>query len=345
MKNFILVAIVLISLLSINSCSEKFKVGAPYKEVMIVHGILDENDTAHYVKITKGFFDEENNNLLATKNIDSIYYDSLYVVISKVNKNGAVLQNYTLQKVDLKNEGIVKDTGIFAASPAFAYKLKQTLDPSFNYKINVTNPKTGKVVYSTTPILNTKQFEAQDLFGTFLDLSDTSLNKTFVFTPCENAAIVEIYLRFHYFEEWIVNGNTVGELKFADLPILTRKPVIGTGLMSHTFVNKNKYGLIGSGIGPAALGVKRFVDTPDVVFYVGGVELKKYIDITSIQGGITADQIKPIYTNMQGGDVYGLFSTRGKKAYYELPFTKATVDDLIGNPLAKSLNIVGRSPI
>jgi hypothetical protein len=87
------------------------------------------------------------------------------------------------------------------------------------------------------------------------------------------------------------------------------------------------------------------VDTPDFVFYLGGLELRKYIEITNAQGGITADQIKPVYTNMQGENAYGIFSSRVERNVYRVPFSKKTVDSLIYSPNAKFLQIVGKSPI
>jgi hypothetical protein len=48
---------------------------------------------------------------------------------------------------------------------------------------------------------------------------------------------------------------------------------------------------------------------------------------------------------MQGGDAYGILSTRVKREVYQIPFSKRTVDSLIYSPNAKYLNIVGKSPI
>ena len=52
------------------SCTTKFNVGADYKEVTVVYGLLSLADTAHYIKITKGYFDQKQNNLELAKNPD-----------------------------------------------------------------------------------------------------------------------------------------------------------------------------------------------------------------------------------------------------------------------------------
>jgi hypothetical protein len=328
------------------SCSEDFKVGAPYKESMVVYGLLDKGDTAHYIKISRAFFDQENNNLLAAKNIDSLYYDSINVVLTKM-VNGAVVASNTLQKVNLIDEGIIKDTGIFANQPAYAYKVKTNLDPNFDYKLTITNPKTGKVVTCqtnvmdndpTTFVISNPQDKKQ------LSFSDTKKTTDFLYIAPNNAAIIEMYLRFHYTEVLLKNGDSLVTTKFADLPIFTRKDVKTPNAQENfVFEHKNFFNIIAGGIGYENLNVRRYVDTPDVIFYLGGKELKMYIDITNAQGGITADQIQPIFSNMQGDDAYGILSSRVKRVINQTPFSKNTIDSLLYSLDATNLRIVGVS--
>jgi hypothetical protein len=329
------------------SCSEDFKVGAPYKESMVVYGLLDKGDTAHYIKITKGFFDEKGNNLTAAQNIDSIYYDSITVTMSKLN-NGSVIENYTLQKVNLKDEGIVKDSGVFINKPAFAYKFKTAINPDFQYRLTIVNPKTNKVVTCLTNALenNASVFVVDNpASNSTLFFEDPDGTTDFLFVPSPNAAIVEMYLRFKYYEVTLLGGNdSVAESKEADLPIFTRLPAKPGQQMNYVFENKNFFGLIAGGLGNASPNVRRYVDTPDVVFYLGGKELKTYIDITNAQGGITADQIQPIYTNMQGENAFGILSSRVKRLIPNIPYSKKTIDSLLYSKNATNLRIVGISP-
>jgi hypothetical protein len=348
MKKISLFLAFLCTIIVFASCSEDFKVGAPYKESMIVYGLLDKGDTAHYIKITRGFFDAKNNNLLAAKNIDSLYYDSLTVTISEITNN-TVVNVYPLQKVNLIAEGIAKDSGIFINQPSFAYKFKANLNSNFEYKLTITNPKTDKIVTCQTNILESNAnvfiIDAPQENGE-LEFGNTAQTTDFNFTPPPNSAIVEMYLRFRYYEVTKTGMDSVGILKFADLPIFTRKEVPNAiSPITYTFEHKNFLGLVAGGIGYAPLNVRRYVDTPDVIFYIGGKELKKYIDVTNAQGGITADQIQPIYTNMQGGSAYGILSSRVKREVKNLNFRQNTIDSLILSLDATNLRIVGISPL
>ena len=61
------------------------------------------------------------------------------------------------------------------------------------------------------------------------------------------------------------------------------------------------------------------------------------------QGGITYDQIKPTYTNLQGENVFGIFSTRGQIEMKNIKFNSATLDSIMNGSYTKSLHIVGIS--
>jgi hypothetical protein len=150
MKNYVSVlAWALIICLS-PACSEDFKVGAPYKNITIVTAVLDPADSAQYVKITRGFFDDTKNNIELARVADSLYHDTLIVLIG----------NDTLKKVSLKAEGIVKDTGAFVNDPAYAYKLP--VGRPLSNTLTIINPKTGEVITSKATLLGnivTPQFD------------------------------------------------------------------------------------------------------------------------------------------------------------------------------------------
>ena len=75
----------------------------------------------------------------------------------------------------------------------------------------------------------------------------------------------------------------------------------------------------------------------------GGADLKTYIDVNSAQGGITFDQIKPNYTNLQGENAFGILSTRGQIEFKKIKFSDATINDIINSTYTRSLRFVGTS--
>src|SRR5580658_5249734 len=55
------------------SCNNNLKILAPYKDVTIVYGLMDQSDPIHYFRINKAFEGAGNAYTMAT-NYDSIYY-------------------------------------------------------------------------------------------------------------------------------------------------------------------------------------------------------------------------------------------------------------------------------
>lgn len=336
-----------------SSCSEDFKVGAPYKNVMIVYGLLNRADTAQYIKITRGYFDEKGNNLLSAKNPDSIYHKNLSVQLEERNAAGTLVNTYTLSKVDLKAEGIIKDTGVFVSSPAYAYKLGPStpLKNNFRYKLLITNPENGAVVSATTTVLSnaSSDLKLENFVPGFstLNFSGTAEKSTFTWTVPKESGSTELFLRFNYLE---IENGVLETMKFADLPLATNLPVpANNNTMIIDYNNAGFLGDVKSGLKSAVGNIKRYVDTADLVLYAGGKELTKYITISNAQGGLTADQIKPIYTNLVSSnpdkeDVYGLFDTRVKVIIRNLPYSSATIDSLINSPFIQDVRIVGVSP-
>ncbi|MBL7754924.1 MAG: hypothetical protein JNM44_10640 [Chitinophagaceae bacterium] len=334
--------------LLLSSCKDDFKVGADYKDITVVYGLLSKSDTANYIRITKGFYDEKADNLILAQNSDSIYYNNLSVKLEQYS-NGALVKTIVLQRVDANLEGFVKDSGIFAQSPNYAYKFKDALDPSASYKLVLLNQNNGKVVTAQTEIINDNPsvFQINYPKGLFdrINVAEISGTCNYNWVAPPNSAFFDVVLRFWYQEK--NNTTLITTYKFKDLPLAKNIPANG-GNTQIQVSNEEFYRLLNSEIGIAPSNISRYVDTPDVVILAGGSVLKTYIDVTTAQGGLTYDQIRPIYTNIYsdgvlGKDALGIFSTRAIRIEKFVPYTKPSVDSIIGGSYTRNLNFVGVS--
>jgi hypothetical protein len=342
------VSLMAIVLLSLASCSEDFKIGAPYKNVTIVYGLLSQTDTAQYIKITRGYLDEQSNNFVSAKNADSLFYKDLTVVVENVNDNGTVINTYPCTKVELANEGYIKDTGTFATTPNYAYKFKAPLFG--NYRLQILNNETSKKITADCKIVDIGSFSTP-LTSSLPNEQLRPLNfasaggiAEFRWISPANSEIVDVILRVGYEEK--TGSNPVRIYKTVDLPVAIN--IIGaSGLKKSEFVSRAGFiGLLSSAFGPSGTTdqLSRYIDTPSVIYSAGGLRMREYVDATRAQGGITADEIRPVYKGgFNGEDVYGLFDSRVIKTVNGVPWSKATVDSMILNPAFKSLNIVGVS--
>jgi hypothetical protein len=329
-------------ILLLSSCSKDFSVGADYKDITAVFTILSQSDTAHYVKITKGYYDETQDNLLLAQNSDSIYYNNLEVKMEEIS-NGAVVNTTVLTRVDLNLEGYVKDTGIFAKSPNYAYKFKDTLMSSRKYRLKIKNLTSGKEIEGETDIISSSQLIFQNPFTNTqqLDFAVPFEIFNFAWNAPANAIFFDIALRFWYQE---TNTNTLATTyQYKDIPLVRNVLGSGGGAVTASMKNTDFYLSLFSELGAPPSYIVRRVDTPDLMLLAGGQVLKTYIDATTAQGGITYDQIKPNFTNLKGEDVLGIMSTRGIRTMKQIPFTQATVDSIKFGTYTQKLNIVGVS--
>ena len=133
------------------ACNDELIINADYKDITIVYGLLNIDDSIHYIKISKAFLNKNNDAIVIAQNPDSLYYkDSLRVVLDEY-KNGSLNRSIYL----FKTYSTDKDSGIFAWPGQYLYRTAVTkLDPDATYLLSITNMKTGKVIQSQSTLVN-----------------------------------------------------------------------------------------------------------------------------------------------------------------------------------------------
>lgn len=342
------------SVASLLSCTEKLDIAAPYKNITVVYGLLNRADTAHYIRIQKAFMDENQSAVDMAKVADSSFYNALDVLVKEITPSGVVNDTFHLRKVDLALERYAKDSGAFFNSPHYAYKFKHILDTNYQYRVVITNTRTGNVDSAVTPIItnmgpNYTQFgviEWQRSSVSFTkvyrengDLDESSY--TVIIPP--NVGVAELILRFHWTDSNVVTKTAVK--RHADFAQFAQKfgSFIPSPTSSNRFdlttQNKNIYDFLKGTMGlPASADQYRYMDSCEMLLYVAGTEYLKYKDLNTNKGGITANEIRPTYTNIQGKDVLGLFSTRSY-IQKKMGISSITMDSLRSNSITRDLNI------
>ena len=353
----LLLLLPLVGLMS--SCSEDFDVSAPYKSVTVIYGLLNAGDTAHYIRIQKAFLDEHKSAIDMAKVPDSNFYASINVHLKELtdtSRTGVLLFDEELPRVDLNTEGFPKDSGVFFNAPSYAYKSKRVLTPGRAYRIVVTNPSTGQVDSASTFLIynkpavvpfgfNVQQFHAFYImsFPAVLETSEFTLNAQIPLY----SQIYEGIIRFHYMEKDAAGTERwdSADYHFAtasrDLSDPTRVAV------ALTTLQRSFYYFLEGAIGKAPANTQRYLDSSDIFVWAGSADMANYQKINGAQGGITADQIKPLFTNIKsnrpGGGTLGLFTSRARVEYHNVGIDNNTLDSLMKNSITYPLNIRGRT--
>jgi hypothetical protein len=355
-----LIPAILILALAVSGCSTKFNVAAPYKNITVVYGLLDEIDTAHYIRIQKAFLDDSKSALAMAQVPDSNFYSNLNVKIERIDafNSGTIFDTIHLNLVDLNQEGYPKQSGVFFNSPNYAYKFKSVLVPYYTYRLVITNKTTGQSDSSETAIIddnNTSSFSVPviddivyNLNG--LDFSSSYNNFNLIATyndPVANfsfenqstpIAISQLIIRFNW-----LDSNTLTHAVSGHSYDYNAGYTTPTGGSSFTFqiANTSLYSAVASGLGTAPANTQRFLEKCDIFVYLGTFDFSNYQQTTSIQGtGLTANEIEPIYTNIKGANALGLYTSRGTRTG-KIAITRTTIDSLQSNATTSGVNIVG----
>lgn len=360
MKKIIFPLLSLAFLFFATGCSEKFDVAAPYKNITVIYGLLDQADTAHYVRIQKAFLDQDKSAVNMAKTADSNFYANLNVRIDRYDFTGKYKDSIHLDRVDLNNEGYPKQPGAFFTSPNYAYKFTVFLDPRYIHRIKATNLSTGHIDSADAPIIekqekngtgfyvykiddsagyrsgldfaNTGPYNYVDIYGRYRPLPD------FTFQGLGSpVTFAQTIIRFNW-----VDSNTDTHVKTArysdyDAGFLN---LVGN---SFTFkiLDRNLYSAIASGMQAAPDKTERHIDRCDLFVYLGTQDYYNYLQSNLTQGtGLTGSEIQPVYTNIKGANVLGLFTSRAVHAG-KLTITANTIDSLVKSPYLAHTKLKG----
>lgn len=329
------------------SCSEDFNVAAPYKNVTLVYGLLNMDDTAHYIRIQKAFLDEHKSALNMAGEADSSFYKNLDVTVREL-AGSVVVQNIPLERVNLVTEGYVKDSGSFFRTPNYAYKFKHVLNPNNRYRVVIQHPE-GNTDSSEIEIINARQmaFIISDTNNFFLKfdrtipVSNPSFSYAVLFNLPASARFMEVVIRFHWEEKDLNTGEVNRHV--SDFMMASRAAESPGGSYERVAVqNIDFYSFLRDAMQEVPFHIERYMDSSDVIVYAGGADFLNYINTVQVQStGLTADQLKPTYTNIHGKDVYGIFTSRAELIKRKVPFDQATIDSLKTNPITSGVNIKG----
>lgn len=352
----------------LSSCSEKFDVAAPYKDITVVYGYLDIGDTAHYIRIQKAFLDENKNAVDMAKVSDSSFFSDIDVSIERYNigGNNAFVNSIPLTRVDLTAEGYPKQSGAFFNAPNYAYKFTNTLEQQYIYRLKIKHKNSGNVDSADAPVINNQRVLPYDGFYVdLLDNSSSNLSGLVFFSSIPNrgfsidasykhmpanvynyknekspAQIAQAFIRFNWVDS---NAITAAKTYHSYDFDAGYSPVTTTNTITFSLKNQTMFSAIAAGLGAAPANTYRLLEPCDLTIYLSTSDYYKYQQAMQFQGtGLTASEISPIYTNIKGKDALGLFTSRAMRTGRVI-ISDMTVDSLRTNPVLSQVKIAGRN--
>jgi hypothetical protein len=310
-------------------CETDFEVNAPWKEVMVVDGLLNTLDSVQYIKVSKAFLGEGNAYVMAQQK-DSIYYADVLDVKMQRIQGGQVTETFSLTRNELND----KDSGTFAYPFHILYSTNHPIvdNDGSEYKIIVTNTQTGVTALSQTKIASdvhiTSPFQRPPPLGDSIDLATAGESPAFViFDPGVNSNIFDLIIRFYYRE---IDPSGVSKQYYVDWNFTDKNYTQNPPEINFVFYKYDLFNYIGANI-PDKPGYIRRIDSlspglrPFQYIIIAGTEdLQTYYQLQTPTSGVVEEPAT--FTTVQNG--LGIFTSRLIHSLYYFPnaVTEAAFD-------------------
>lgn len=289
------------------SCETDFNVIADYKEVAIVYGLLNQNDTVHYLRINKAFLGSGNALTYASIADSSSFGADIKVMLISNTKDTTVFDTITIYS---------KLPGDFYSPGQLFYSSNKVLNENNTYKLLIINKKTGNEVSSITNLIHNFHFIQPALMippytqSTLNFKRSTHSIQKFIWTNAINGKRYQLKLYFNY-KEMIAPGDTNFVKVEWVFPEQVTDAITGDGNSTASYYNEEFYTLCENKIPyddpvKEAAVIKRYAFTCEIWVTAVGDEFNTYLDANGPSTGLLIE--KPDYSNITNG--LGLFSSR-----------------------------------
>ncbi len=299
MKKFIVLLILSSIIIFYNSCKEDVNINASWKDITIVYGLLNQNDTTHYIKINKAFLGDGDALIMAQEPDSSTYGDALDVKVEEWENNKR-LNSFVFDTTSIYN----KDSGLFYYPGQIVYKCCASLNQNYKYKLIIKNK--DKIVSSETNLVHDFDIEKPRQGQKINFKANTPLNVKWV--SAKNGKRYELMIRFHYKE---INKHTLDTLnKYIDWSFGDKKSMTlyGGEEMEIQYHGNQFFSLLENQLSYNP-DIERIAGKVDYIFTVVGDELNTYLEVNEPSSSIV--QERPEYSNINNG--IGIFSCRYQK--------------------------------
>ena len=317
--------------LSLISCNQDIDLTADWENIPIVYGLLNQADTAHYIRVEKAFQDQNGNAFLAALEPDSIYYANATVRLLNLTTG----KQATLQKVDGAAEGYPRDSGDFAQFPNYLYKVRKNdfvLEGGDEVRFILERGDNFPEVNSDCIILSDIVSQSHTS-GSKIDFPEDR-DVTFRWRAGEEARIFDLSLIIHYEEKRFGDPNVKAyELEWNMAKNVKRST--GTEVISTKVFGLEFYKFLAEEI-ESIPDATRVLTGMDLVITGGGEAVEQYISIALANTGITSAQEIPVYSNLSEGR--GIFTSIVKTTVSDLLLSNDSETYLQNSDLTQGLN-------
>lgn len=285
------------------ACSNKLDVNADWKDITVVYGLLNQNDSIHYLRITKAFLGPGDALKFAKIPDSSNYPNKLDVRLEEWDISGGDSTLKHTYSFDTTSTAINKDTGIFYYPYQKVYYTPGKFNENYTYKLYIILPKTGKVITGRTVLIGRMTIKTPRSGNKAAILPQTNIPLDFLTSI--NGRRYQLVLRFNYTE--YTTKDTAKIAKYVDWQVFNNvfsPDLTGGKDLQPYYLGDGLYSALKSKI-PVDPTVTRHATSVDYILSVGSDDLNTYMNVTA--PSTTIVQERPSYTDITNG--IGLFTS------------------------------------
>lgn len=345
MKKLLLFAPVLGLLWS--ACSNDFEIAAPRKDIPVVYSIMSVSDTAQYVRVERAFIDPTASAYVVALEADSLYYpeNAIAVYLERVS-NG---QRYPLTRVDGNLDGHIRESGTFATSPNWLYKVKTSqitggLVKGQAYRLVIERADGNPNVTAETTVPDSLLlFRPEPSTTTPRRINLSGNNPVSVeWRSSVSAYIFDVYMNIRYREAALDGSSSVNKsIRWrAAKNVVRENTLIGGGFYrgKTTVSVSDFYNVLLQNIEPSTT-LQRYFTGIDIQIEGAGPEIANFQESAAVNAGLTGAEVNTSYTNFSEG--YGIFTIKKNWTITNFQMPIEAVDSLNVNPVRRMLNFKG----
>ncbi len=345
-----------LSLLALfTACDNELKITADWKDVPVVYGILNAEDTVHYIKLNKAFLGQGDIMSMAQE-FDSLNYsgEDVGLRLLELEESSIPNQEWVLRKsIELEaTTEFEKPEGIFSSPTQVIYKSSEELDKEFFYSAEVYRKSNDTLIAFTknpisilTPVNITRPNSYSPL------TIRTNSNPKVEWKTVAGGEMYELSMTFHYQEFSVTGvGDTLNKSIVLNFPSRLSNDSNGGDKMSYTIDFYQFLNFIASnipedpslrrlvvGMNPDSGGGSGFSITHsclDFKLLAAGEDLSTYLVLNQNTSSLVLD--RPEYSNIENG--IGILSSRTSDSVENVKITNSTNDEIATNDITKHLN-------
>lgn len=287
------------------SCKTDFSVNGSYQEIPVIHGILDQNDTLHFIKINRTFLGDGNAFDFA-QIPDSSYFQTVNATITEYD-GGNITRTWTLTDTLIQN----KEPGIFYAPEQKLYYFKTSVNQPLledkRYVLNANIDNGEHNVTASTELVQGMMISNPSTTSAF-SFADNNVaangykSSNIIFSK-GTGRLFDVQMKFYYTE---FEANDTVAKQFTWKIATINGEDINSASKAVSIQGETFYQLIANNVPVDADVLKRRFDSLGVIVTGASEDLEKYILVNQPTSSLA--QSKPEFTNVEGG--LGIFSSR-----------------------------------